>query len=89
MTLLSFHLVTAAITLILCVLSWFKPKPQLLNPLIIAALFSTSTGIAVSLDHPLLTVCTKLGIYTLVIASALHKLIKSKHYNPNLPINTS
>ncbi|MBP9702589.1 hypothetical protein KBD69_02785 [Candidatus Woesebacteria bacterium] len=74
MTLLSFHIITALLTLTLCALIWVRPISKLFTPLLISSLVSIITGIMVSLDSPILTTCAKLGVYSLVITASLYKL---------------
>lgn len=79
MTLLSIHILTAVLTLTLCVFTWVRPTPKLLTPLIISSLVSIITGISVSLDYSLFTICAKLGIYSLAISASIYKLVKSQN----------
>lgn len=78
MTLLTAHILTAILTLTVCTLSWLRPTPKLLAPLLVSSFFSLTTGLLVSLNHSLLATCAKLGVYSLVIAASLYKLQKSK-----------
>lgn len=64
------HILTATITLGLCVFAWWQPAKQLRTILHLFTLLSVWSGFPLALDPTVLSraFCVKLGIYLLLIA---------------------
>lgn len=80
------HIISATLTLSLCLYTWFKPSLQLRNILRISSLLSIGSGVVLATNPTYLTrsFCVKLGVYLLIILMAeytLHKKLLIQ--NPN------
>lgn len=63
------HILTATITLSLCVFAWWQPTKQFRTILHFFTLLSVGSGFLLTLDPTVLTraFCIKLGVYLLMI----------------------
>ncbi|MBP9669976.1 hypothetical protein KBD75_01095 [Candidatus Woesebacteria bacterium] len=73
------HIISAILTLFICLYVWFKPTLQLRSTLRLSTLLSVGSGLVLSMDPTYLTrsFCVKLGIYLLIILLTEYRLGKT------------
>lgn len=73
------HIASATITLITCVLAWYRPSEKIGKLLTKFTILSVVSGAIVTLDHYSITlaVCAKLGLYLLTIMTTQYMLYQT------------
>jgi len=71
-----FHILTAAITLIICFYSWLRPSQLVQKVILGMTCLSLGSGVLLTLDpaHFTRAFCIKLGVYVFLIAITLYRL---------------